>query len=416
MNMLRTASHHVAHLAYQKIQFHYQSQANNLEAAQRRTLNRILQQYMSHALSYEDFVQTYPVTGYIPMGDFPKNFDFSQQDQIDQIEPLWQKTFKNTGVWGAQVIKLLTQPRSALTHIDHAMAIWMDGLYQQYPSLKQSSQYWMIPSSTVKKISKEPLWYKDLKNFLVRMTHAVPSEIRHLKSMEDMLYATAVYLVANKKLGLIAVKHAELVTQLLDTIEQYQADIVQTLRKGDWGRASLATVKAPVSCEQSYKLERLEFNDGQAWHVLWPELKVVAVWEYSTKWIELFKQRMQSVHLYTQTLDIFPAKMTVPFGQHQLLNYQSYFFEFLNVKTQKIVSAWELKKGDIVRPIVTAGLGCIRCLMNLEFKITAFYQQIPCFSLLDYLDEQPLKPSKTTTLCTKLQELALEPLQSFIKY
>lgn len=407
--MLRTASHYMVHLAYQKVQFYYQSQANNLETAQRQTLHRILKQYMSHSLSYEDFVQTYPVTGHIPMGDFPEHFDFAQQEHFSSPQPVWQQSLKHTSLWGAQAIKFMTRPQSVLKHIDHSMAMWMDGLYQQYPSLKHSSHYWMMPSSMLKKTRKEPLWYKDLKNLLARMTHAVPTEIRHLKSGEDMLYATAVYLVANKKLGLIAVKNASLVTQLLDTIEQYQMDIVTTLRKGEWGRASLAHIKAPVSCEQSYKLERLEFKEMHAWQLLWPELKVVAVWEYSAIWIEMFKLRMQSVTLYTQTLDVFTSKITVPFGQHQLLNYQSYFFEFLHVKTQKIVSAWELKKGDIVKPVVTAGLGCIRCLMNVELKITAFYRQIPCFSLLECLDHISFKAS-TAGVCHQLQDKALQYL------
>jgi hypothetical protein len=78
--------------------------------------------------------------------------------------------------------------------------------------------------------------------------------------------------------------------------------------------------------------------------------------------------------------------VTIPFGGSYPLAYQSHFFEFFDSTSQKIYYAWELKRGQIVQPILTTGTGLLRYRLNDEIQVVGFMGQCPCFVFLGRMD------------------------------
>ena len=64
MGLLLSASHQILEFACRKAFQRYRQQANDLEAVQRQKLDQFLKQHTSQSLSYEAFVEKYPITRY----------------------------------------------------------------------------------------------------------------------------------------------------------------------------------------------------------------------------------------------------------------------------------------------------------------------------------------------------------------
>lgn len=62
MGLLLSASHQILEFACRKAFQCYRQQANDLEMVQRQKLDQFLKQHTSQSLSYEQFVEKYPLT------------------------------------------------------------------------------------------------------------------------------------------------------------------------------------------------------------------------------------------------------------------------------------------------------------------------------------------------------------------
>ncbi len=98
------------------------------------------------------------------------------------------------------------------------------------------------------------------KRFLSKVTQAVPVEIAMAETAEDAMFATVTYLVADKNLGHDFGMSPTFALQLLDMVQEHQEEISAVLRSGQWQRKGLNFLQAPKSCEQSYKLNLMDFR------------------------------------------------------------------------------------------------------------------------------------------------------------
>ena len=388
MGLLLSASHQILEFACRKAFQRYRQQANDLETVQRQKLDQFLKQHTSQSLSYEQFVEKYPLTHY---SHWKEKIEQSRQSDKNCLGSGKIVRFQPTS-GSSEALKFIPYTQSFLNELDEAIGLWLTNLYREYPQLKNSTHYWSVswlPESQRKLLENSNLnddsaLLNVSKRVLSKITQSVPAEIALAASAEDAMFATAVFLVADKNLGMISVWSPTFALQLLDVIEQSQNEIVKVLRTGQWKRRSLDYLKAPQSSEQSYKLQRLDLKDPTAWTNLWSKLTLISSWDTASaeRWAKHLQDRVANVAFEGKGLWATEGVVTIPFNNCYPLSYQSHFYEFLNVESGQTVPSWGLKQGDIVSPVITTGSGLIRYVINDELEVTGFYEKVPCFLFL----------------------------------
>ncbi|WP_374668048.1 GH3 auxin-responsive promoter family protein [Acinetobacter sp.] len=388
MGMLLIASHRVLEFACRSALQRYQQQAFQLELVQRRKLKHLVQRHTGLRLSYEQFTQKYPLTCYADWkNDIEKSRslgrNYLSSEKVIHFQPARDST---------EALKFIPYTQTFFEELDQAIGLWLGRLYRQYPQLRNSTHYWPVswPSESQRKLlendhgndSSASLTVS--KRMLSKITQSVPAEVAMSKSAEDAMFATAAYLAADKKLGIISVWSPAFALQLFDLIEQNQQELSETLRNGKWQRDSLNFLKAPKSCEQSYKLRSLDFQSPDAWAALWPKLTLISSWEAANaaQWAVQLQNRAAGVNFECKGLWAAEGVVTVPFAGSYALSYQSHFYEFLRKDSEQPVPCWELKQGDVVSPVLTTGSGLMRYVLEDELEVTGFYKQVPCFKFL----------------------------------
>lgn len=388
MGLLLSASHQILEFACRKAFQRYRQQANDLEGVQRQKLDLFLKQHTSQSLSYEEFVEKYPLTHY---RHWKEKIEQSRQSGKNCLGSGKIIRFQPTS-GSSEALKFIPYTPSFLNELDEAIGLWLTNLYREHPQLKNSTHYWSVswlPESQRKLLENSNLnddsaLLNVSKRVLSKITQSVPPEIALAESAEDAMFATAVFLVADKNLGMISVWSPTFALQLLDVIEQNQNEIVKVLRTGQWKRHSLDYLKAPKSSEQSYKLQRLDLKDPTAWTNLWSKLTLISSWDTASaeRWANHLQDRVANVAFEGKGLWATEGVVTIPFNNRYPLSYQSHFYEFLSLESGQVVPSWGLKQGDIVSPVITTGSGLIRYVIDDELEVTGFYEKVPCFLFL----------------------------------
>lgn len=388
MGMILTASHRVLELACRKAYIRYRIQADQLETVQRKKLKQFLKQNYSQNLRYEDFVKKFPLTRY---ADWKDKIEQSRQSGKNHLAATKVIRFQPTS-GSSEALKFIPYTQNFLNELDEAIGLWLTSLYRQHPQLKNATHYWSV--SWLPESQRQLLENSNLnddsallnltKRFLSKVTQAVPVEIAMAETAEDAMFATVTYLVADKNLGMISVWSPTFALQLLDMVEQHQDEISAVLRSGQWQRSGLNFLKAPKSCEQSYKLKQMDFSNPSCWKNLWPKLSLISSWDTASaqQWALQLQQRIADVAFEGKGLWATEGVVTIPFADKFPLSYQSHFYEFLLQDTEQAIPAWRLKKGDIVSPVITTGSGLTRYVIDDELEVVDFYHNVPCFRFL----------------------------------
>ncbi|RKG30613.1 GH3 family domain-containing protein [Acinetobacter tianfuensis] len=388
MGVLLTASHQVLEFACRKAYQRYQRQAVRLELIQRRKLKQLIQQHTGQRLSYEQFANKFPLTRY---ADWKQDIEQSRRSGKNYLSAEKVIRFQPTS-GSSEALKFIPYTQTFLNELDEAIGLWLCSLYSQYPQLKSATHYWSVswlPESQRKLMENDNLnddsaLLNISKRVLSKITQAVPAEIALAESAEDAMFATAVYLAADKKLGMISVWSPTFALQLFDIIEQNLDEISATLRSGKWQRTGLAFLAVPKSCEQSYKLRKLNFQSPESWTILWPKLTLISSWDTASaaQWAQQLQKRVSGVNFEGKGLWATEGVVTIPLAGKYPLSYQSHFYEFLLQDAEQPIPSWELNEGDIVSPVITTGSGLIRYVIDDELEVTGFYQKVPCFRFL----------------------------------
>lgn len=378
-------AHQILELACKKSYRTFHQQSGQMENVQREKL-RIL--FKDENLSYEQFSKKYKVTRY---ADWKDQIEASRQQGQNLLNQDKILRFQPTS-GSSEALKFIPYTQSFLDELDQAIGLWLTSLYLKYPNLKNTTHYWSVswlPESQRKltlndNLNDDSALLSFTKRFLTKITQAVPTEIALAETAEDAMFATAVYLVADENLGMISVWSPTFALQLLEIIEKNKAEIADVLARGKWSRRSLDFLKAPKSVKQSHQLQKIDFSDPKAWKKLWTKLVIISSWDTASAqhWAEILKEKVANVNFEGKGLWATEGVVTIPLNGYYPLTYQSHFYEFLDLETNQILPSWKLKIGQIVSPIITTGSGLTRYIIDDELKVSAFYQQIPCFEFL----------------------------------
>jgi hypothetical protein len=232
-----------------------------------------------------------------------------------------------------------------------------------------------------------PYW----KRIFLALTMAVPNQVAYAPTSEDAMFATASYLAADQRLSLISVWSPTFALGMFDFMGEHRQELINVLTHGHWRRrqSALSFLACPHSPYAADLLARWDGNKNPAFfEQLWPNLAVISAWNTATSkiWAAELQALFPKAAFDGKGLLATEGAVTIPFGGRYPLAYQSHFFEFLDLTSQKIHYAWELKRGQIVQPVLTTGTGLLRYLLNDEIQVAGFMDQCPCFEFLGRMD------------------------------
>lgn len=387
-NMLTQLAHWIVLQSSKASARKFTQQSGQLEQVQRQKLSDLLLKVQNKNLTYEQFCQQYPITRY---ADWRDKIELSRSLGTNKLGKNPILRFQPTS-GSSEALKFIPYTDIFLKELDHAIGFWLNNLYTSHPGLKNSSHYWSIswlPESQRKVLNNANLNDDSAllslsKRLMSRFTQAVPNEVAYAQTASAAMFASAVYLVADANLGMMSVWSPTFALQILEIIENNQKAIVEVLTLGEWNQTGLAHLNAPKSKKRAVFLDNIDFSQSDAWKKLWPKLCLISSWDTASaaQWALKLREKMPYVAFEGKGLWATEGVVTIPYKNYFPLMYQSHFYEFLKQDGQTVLASWQLKKGDIVSPIISTGSGLMRYIIDDEIEVTDFVDQIPCFKFL----------------------------------
>lgn len=379
----------------------FKNNTNNLEGVQRQKLQGLLANISSVDSSidanwdWETFNKCQPVTEYAEWEERILAQRDGKSQMINSPVSRYQPTSGSTSKF-----KLIPYSQRFLNDLDQAIMPWFGSLYQNYPNLRKGKQYWSLswlPESRrelmvgdINDDSKLLSWGKRL---LSHFTQTVPQGITSTKSVEDSMFATLAYLLAEKDLTLISVWSPTFAINLLGYLndDSIRKQLIHTLVSKQWPiqkRDSLEHLPPPKSL---YAVEILKsWNGGtpDEYKKLWPNLAMISSWDtaMSVYWAKELRAMFPGVAFQGKGLWMTEGVVTIPWEKNTfILSYQSHFYEFECQETGEILPSWKLKEGMEVIPIISTGSGFLRYKTSDSVRVTGFVNTVPTLEFVGRL-------------------------------
>ncbi len=400
----------------------------NPQAVQREKLSQLLNHIapsesgkkynLLPTMFYEEFIKKVPITEYPDWSDAIERARTGQNNILStQINERFQPTSGSTSK-----VKWIPYTQSFLDELDAAISPWMTDLYLNHPGMLKGTHYWSlswVPTELRQTISGAvnddlkllPWW----KRIFMGLTSTVPDQVSLADSSEDSQFATLCYLLSDHSLSFLSVWSPTFALTLFDNIEQYKAELIEVLESGRWGMREprLPGLKCPKSVNAANILKHWYGPaDAELLKKIWPELALVSAWDTSSSssWADKLQNRLPQAQFQGKGLWATEGVVTIPFQGEYPLALCSHFYEFIDLETDEVFPSWQLKAGQIVRPVMTTGSGLLRYAMKDKLRVSGFLQDCPCFEFLGRLDGVDLVGEKLSP------EIALEVLNAADAY
>lgn len=404
MALLTRAAHRAAMAASRKGHQVYRAGLADIESHQRRVLADIL-----HAVKGSASGQRYGLSGLETVGAFQKKVSLTEYDH-------WREMIEQQKKTGEQIlstspceryqptsgstskIKWIPYTKQFLGQVDAFISPMIYRMYRQYPGLQKGMHYWSLSwiptelrSAICPNINDDlkllPWW----KRVFMSLTMAVPGGVAHAATSDDSLFATACFLCASTDLSLVSVWSPTFLLNLLELVSARRDKIAEVLDRGRWENTQERPAGLP--CPRSRQAAALLAAwDGvlsaEFLQRLWPGLRVISAWDTwtSTSWADELRRLFPAATVEGKGLLATEGIVTMPFEGRYALTYLCHFYEFLDMNTGDVHCAWELKKGQVVQPVLTTGSGLLRYVLHDRLEVTGFLESCPCFLFLGRSD------------------------------
>jgi len=382
----------------------FESALQQVERAQDDRLSTILQSVegtrvaddykLTKGLSLSAFRRKVPVTEYEHWSPYIEQQRMTGKpimthSPCDRFQPTSGST---------SAMKWIPYSSAYLEELNQAISPWVWDLYRQFPDIGVGRHYWSlswIPSSLRKQISGNinddlkllPLW----KRLFMSAVMAVPDDVSKTESSDQSLFATLCYLAADQRLSMMSVWSPTFAINLLNGLSRYREPIAETLRAGRWSLFGneLSFLKAPKSSFGAHVL--MDWNgrvDSMIVASLWPSLALISSWDTSSSalWAKQLRTLFPGVSFQGKGLWATEGVVTIPYQGKYPLAVNSHFYEFMDLHNNQLYTAWQLRKDQVVKPILTTGSGLLRYAMKDQIKVVDFIDQAPCFEFLGRMD------------------------------
>lgn len=375
----------------------FKNNINELESVQRDKLRQLLSLVadvnsdIDDQWDWETFSSQLPVTTYDDWRETVEAQLKGDRVLINAPVSRYQPTSGSTSKF-----KLIPYTDLFLKELDNAIMPWFGSLYEQYPNLRKGKQYWSLSwlpqsrrelmQSDVNDDSKLLSWGKRL---LALLTQSVPQGVVATSSVEDSIFATLAYIVADKDLTLLSVWSPTFAINLLDNLNNtsFREELIQTLKTAKWAadrQDSLKELRAPNSSYAANILASWSGGNPEEYQKLWPQLAMISSWDtaMSVYWAQELKNMFPFAQFQGKGLWMTEGVITIPWEDTFILAYHSHFYEFEILETGEVIPSWQLKEGQEVIPIISTGSGFLRYKTSDLIKITGFVGKVPTIEFI----------------------------------
>lgn len=370
----------------------FRNQCSNLKMNQEKILIETLRDSFDYDQinSLDEFRQNIPIQKYRDISDkiniaVACNKSISK-DKIKYFQPTSGSTSKE---------KWIPYTERFLKELNSASLTWICDIYKNFPKVKNGKQYWSLswlPEEIRKKRKNDDL---EVLNFfekiLLKNIMALKWDVSHFPSAYTSMLGTCIGLVNTRDLTLISIWSPTYLLSLLNFIKVNKELIIEMCKKKDWDdELNLKEFKFPKVCKTNLNF-LIKWNGHNISELanLWPNLALISCWDSSTskKWALEIKGIFPNVPIQGKGLWATEGVVSIPFEGKYPLSYLSHFYEFQTLDTGEIKFSWELKIGDIVKPILTTGSGLYRYMMEDRILVKDFLGEVPCFEFLGRVSE-----------------------------
>lgn len=423
IHLAHSLVYHFSKIAYRR----YRDSLSHVERVQRKKLKELLRlssntelgrkHKLTEDLSWEDFKERTPITEYPDYESL-----ISRQKESGDLVVSGETCNRYQPTSGStSKMKWIPYTGKFLSELDEAIGPWLVNIYQIEKRLFNGKHYWSlswIPTDLRKKINTNanddlallPFW----KRLLMSLTMAVPNDISLASSSEGSIIATLAYLASTKNLALISVWSPTFALNLFEQIKMYRQELAGILEEGNWGKFQdeLSFIPCPRSKEASSIISQWDGTvSSEFLHELWPNMGIISSWDSSssTLWANDLKNLFPKATFQGKGLWATEGVVTIPFEGKYSLAVNSHFYEFEDLESNKVYPAWGLKKGQVVKPLLTTGSGFLRYTLRDRLKVVDFIDNCPCFSFQGRIDGvdlvgEKMSPEIATNIIERVSE------------
>jgi hypothetical protein len=381
----------------------------SLENTQSLKLKAYLNEIPNRIASYKEFIQKYPITTYSNWHETFTNAKANPKKSTELLgfDPVrWEPTSGST-----HSQKWIPYSQKFLSELDSALAPWMVDLGLRYPGTLRGCHYWSL-SWQPESLRQQGLTNNDLelfpawKKFLMNKIMAVPFEVSLLEQNDQWLLATITFLVSRSDLSFVSVWSPTFWLNICKKLFVQRNQVSKILESGEWPSEikfgkQLGT-RAPKNKVSAFILSQMKSESEVA--KLWPRLSVLSCWDSSTasQFVESLRDLFPNVVIQGKGLWATEGVVTIPFADEKVLAVNSHFYEFKDLQNEKVIPSWELRDGQEVEPIVTAGNALKRYTLGDRLKVRAIkgkpYMNFDFIGRLQTFDIAGEKISTSTAL------------------
>ncbi|HXI55112.1 MAG TPA: GH3 auxin-responsive promoter family protein [Polyangia bacterium] len=285
-----------------------------------------------------------------------------------------------------------------LAELDAAISPWGFDLYRQVPPIARGRHYWSLSwmptnlrAATAANLNDDRGLLSWSKRLFSAMTAPVPPWVATTSSSDDSLFATLCFLAAAADLTLISVWSPTFALNLLERLGSQRDAIVAVLDEGRWDDEHRHLPGRPPHSLRAAQL--LRGWDGRLdptfFAELWPMLSLVSAWDTSTsaRWAARLAQLLPHAGFQGKGLWATEGAVTIPYRDQYPLALRSHYYEFVDLGDDKPYFSWQLRAGQIVRPLLTTSGGLLRYGLKDRLAVRGFLGSTPCFEFLDRIDD-----------------------------
>jgi hypothetical protein len=291
--------------------------------------------------------------------------------------------------------RLIPYTASLQREFQAAIDPWILNLFLQRPGLLRGRHYWSIspatpwaaPDGCVLPVgfAADAEYLGRAQRWLTRALFPVPAALREVQDPAAHGFITALFLVAELRLGLISVWHPSFLLLLLEGIIEERDALVAALRSGripadldldDDLRGRLQARLRPA-LEQASLLEAVGATEDL--HRLWPRLQVISCWDQgraqsdALRLAELFPEAL----VQGKGLMATEGVVSIPWwGGAKLCAVGSHLLEFEG-RDGRVHGAHELIEGGEYAVLISTGGGLVRYRLGDRVRCTGFVGRTP---------------------------------------
>ncbi|MFT4605825.1 MAG: hypothetical protein ACI9W4_002569 [Rhodothermales bacterium] len=297
--------------------------------------------------------------------------------------------------------KLIPYTAGLRADFGRGLASWLNGLYSDLPALDGGSAYWAItpPMPLVQPEGcRVPVRFAEDAEYLpsdlamaVGRSMALPSGVGQLTAVDNVLYATLRFLLADDSLRLISVWSPTWLQMLLERAETWRERLLADIGQGGLrlpvqepeGAGRIPESHLKPRPDRAQLLRPLLDQAAPDYSAVWPQLRLISCWTEGSaaRFVLSLDTLFPGIPiqpkglLSTEAMVSYPDTLEAKRGCR--LATECHFFEFLDQDTGLTRFSDEVREGKAYSVIVTTAGGLYRYQTHDVVQIASTKDGVP---------------------------------------